>query len=96
LVINNLILEAKKIKSEAISDSSLAMQKRADHRKIVEKNSEVISIIQGENDRLVPMAKMKDMTRGFNNEIIIIPKAGHMGQHENTKAVSKAIEKILK
>jgi pimeloyl-ACP methyl ester carboxylesterase len=42
------------------------------------------------------MAKMKDMTRGFNNEIIIIPKAGHMGQHENTKAVSKAIEKILK
>ena len=71
------------------------MQNRKDHRSTLEKFSSEISIIQGEMDRLVPHEKMREMLDGLENKILIIPKTGHMGQHENTDLIRSSILTLL-
>jgi 2-succinyl-6-hydroxy-2,4-cyclohexadiene-1-carboxylate synthase len=93
--INNLLLDAKEMSAKDIADCSLAMQKRKDHRSTLKKYSSNISIIQGELDRLVPIEKMQEMLVGLQNKVIVIPKVGHMGQHENPTLLRHAIIKLL-
>jgi pimeloyl-ACP methyl ester carboxylesterase len=95
-IINNLLLSAKKMLATSIADCSIAMQKRRNHEATMNKHHSTIKLIQGEFDRLVPPKKMEEMLVGMKNELIIIPDAGHMGQHENTALVKKAILGLLK
>lgn len=93
--INNLLNEAKKMTAKSIADTSLSMQNRNNHTRTLKKFTSQIHIIQGELDRLVPLVKMRKMMCDLKNSIVVLPKTGHMGQHENPKLVRSAIDNFL-
>jgi len=94
-VLNNLLAAAKKMDPKDIISSSIAMQQRKSHKNTLAQFSDKIFIIQGEKDKLVPLAKMKEMTLGLKNKMIIIPGVGHMGQHEKPSIVREEILNFL-
>ncbi len=95
LAIETLIQEAFEIPAEHIASSAIAMRNRQDKLKIMLENSEKISILQGETDKLCPLERIEIDVAWSGIPITIIPNAGHMSHLENTKRVRTELLKIL-
>lgn len=90
-----LIDEVKQMSSEAIGICSIAMKNRQNHKVLVEKNQQIISIIQGNTDNVVPVKAMKENLSGINIEYIEII-SGHMSHIENTESMNEKLDKWIK
>lgn len=92
-VVNELILEAKSGVAEWYAYASIAMRERADFTKFFQKNSDLIDIIQGEKDALIPTATM--LEKASDKEVNIIKDSGHMSVFEKPEEVMQLLTKIL-
>ncbi|MFA7272599.1 MAG: alpha/beta hydrolase [Crocinitomicaceae bacterium] len=93
--INNLLLEAKTIKSQSIANCSIAMKDRKDHTQTVVKFRAELLIIQGEKDKLVPAHKMLKICAELSLNVTAVKNCGHMGQHEKPLIIQKTIVGFL-
>lgn len=93
--INNLLLEAKTIKSQSIANCSIAMKNRKDHAQTVVKFRSELLIIQGEKDKLVPAPKMLEKCAELDLNVASVKNCGHMGQHEKPLIIQKMIVGFL-
>lgn len=91
VAINSLLTSAKKMKASAIAESALSMQKRRNHRDLLLQYPNKIALVQGEEDKLVPLSVMKEKFFGLKNELIVIPSVGHMGQYENSSVIRQVL-----
>lgn len=86
-----LIAEADKIKSMCIAACSLAMRDRNDHTELIAALGENVLIIQGTEDRIIPIDLMRQKRKGINVNYIEVPLSGHMSHIEASDRTSQAI-----
>jgi 2-succinyl-6-hydroxy-2,4-cyclohexadiene-1-carboxylate synthase len=93
--INLLIEEAKQMSANAIAYSSLAMHNRTNNKKLLTENPSDIILIQGKEDKTIPLNTMTEMRLGLENQYIEIAEAGHMGHFEEPQTIKKIIYSIF-
>ena len=89
--IASLIHDAKTMTSDAIAFASIAMRDREDNTDLVNKLSQVeIYIIQGDEDKTIPLEVMKKNLL-LMDKLNIISNSGHMSHIEQSSRVSKLL-----
>jgi 2-succinyl-6-hydroxy-2,4-cyclohexadiene-1-carboxylate synthase len=93
--INSLQEEAKRMSANAIAYSSLAMYNRTDNKTLLQLHSKEILIIQGKEDKTIPLNLMNEMRLGLENQYFEIERAGHMGHIETPQEVKKILYSVF-
>lgn len=78
IIIDELIEDAKKMSTTAISKMTIAMRDRFDRSNILIKNKEKTLVIQGEFDHLIPTLKMKNFCEYNKIPFRLIKNSDHM------------------
>lgn len=93
--IASLIQDAKRMTSEAISFASIAMRDREDNTDLMnDSNQPQIYLIQGDNDKTIPLDLMYDRLLD-KKKVTVIANSGHMSHIEQSEQViSVLISKI--
>ena len=91
-----LIKEAESIHAESIADVSIAMSKRNDLSNLAVELGDRILVIQGADDTIVPVERMREMNSSGAFSYTELEDCGHMAHIEHPVVVRGAIEKFLK
>ena len=96
-VINAQISEAKKMKTEAIVGSLLAMKHRPDHKEFMKNRSFPLYYFLGGADPVLPINIVKEEISFLPGSVAhIADKAGHMGHFESTREAQEFIQRIAR
>ena len=91
--IANLIEAAIRMNAESIAAASLAMSKREDNTHFLKTENRPVLLIQGEEDKLIPLEIMKERTLGWT-EFVALP-SGHMSMLECPQMTNQVIALFL-
>lgn len=89
-----LLQEATQMTAEAIAFYAAAMRDRPSNESYALKMGEQLYVIQGEEDKIIPMDKM--MAFSDRISIQVLPQAGHMGHFESTGQAFTFISQFTK
>lgn len=96
-VINAQIDEAKKMKTEAIVGSLLAMKQRPDHIDIIKKRSFPLYYFLGDSDPVLPLNVVQQEIAQLPGSVTCIAQgAGHMGHFESSREAQEFIQRIAR
>lgn len=91
--IESLIEAANKMSAESIAGASLAMSKREDNTHFLKSETRPVLLLQGEEDKLIPLEVMKEKTFAWT-EFVALP-SGHMSMFECPEMTNQIIELFL-
>ncbi len=94
--VKTLISEALEMSSEAIGKTSIAMSKRRDYTDFVREHSAEFTCIQGVEDSIVPVKKMRRSLKGTDANYIELEGVGHMVHFEAPAKLNTLIDDFLK
>ena len=94
--VKSLISEAMEISPDAIGKASIAMSTRRDFSDYVREHSRDFTCIQGIEDAIVPMTKMRESLKGSTVNYVELKGVGHMAHFEAPKIVNETIDTFLK
>lgn len=92
-IISKLIDSANGMSPESIAMASLAMAGRVDHTEFLKTENRPVLIIQGEEDKLIPIEVMRESTSVWT-EFVALP-SGHMSMFECPEMTNQVIELFL-
>jgi len=92
--IESLIIDALKMKSEAIIASIKGMMKRPDRVHVLLKKGFKNTIITSLEDPIISVKQLKEISAQTNSEFYTL-NGGHMSTYENSKEVLKVLQKCL-
>ena len=90
-----LIQEASEMSAEAIAACSIAMSKREDHSGWVSENANIITVVQGTADQIVPESLMKEKLGTVDCTYVSIEGTGHMAHLESTELVKNVLGEFI-
>ncbi len=93
--VKGLIRDAMMMSPTAIAKSSIAMSRRVDQKYIIEKNQGIFTIIQGEQDPVVDVIRMRDQAENLVVNFIEMKNVGHMAHIESPQVINKYIREFL-
>lgn len=94
-VVTELLKEAQKMEAAAIAYASLAMRNRKNNHPLLKKYPNDFLLIQGMNDPLISVEKMKEEIGEIKVSLCILNDTGHMSQIEEPEKTLKAIVEFL-
>ncbi len=94
--VKTLISEALEMSSEAIGKASIAMSKRRDYTNFVRERSSEFTCIQGIEDSIVPVKKMRRSLKGTDVNYVELEGVGHMVHFEAPAKLNTLIDDFLK
>jgi len=93
--VKSLIQAAEKMSEKSIIQHTLAMRDRSDALDVVEQNNNLIYVIQGKFDQLIPFEKMRIYCEEVDVEYFEITSVGHMAHIEDTNTVVRMLSGII-
>ena len=93
--VQGLISEANKMSAEAIAYASLAMRARSDKTELLKFYPNMVFVLQGAHDPLIPLEHMTEKVKGLPVAYHVLPCAGHMGHIEDPEEVKKMLVQML-
>jgi len=93
--VQGLIKEAEEMKAQSIADISIAISKRNDLSELVIENNDRILVIQGVEDSIVPVERMRTAQVEANFAYKELSDCGHMAHVEQPNEVVSTILKFL-
>lgn len=93
--VNSLIEDAEKMSTYSIAQHTLAMRDRSDKLDVMEQYHDLIYVIQGKYDQLIPFEKMRAYCDEVGVAYFEINSVGHMAHIEDTSTVIRLITGII-
>ena len=90
-----LISEALEMSPDAIGKASIAMSKRLDFTDIVREQPIKFTVLQGKEDRIVPMKHMRKLLKGTGVNLVELDEVGHMAHFEARSELTSQIKEFL-
>ena len=94
-IIQQYISDAQMMSSDAIIAATYAMRDRPDQTAIMKKMGEGLTVIQGEQDHLIPANEMEHFCLSNGNNYHLIKNAGHMCHEEKPQETAMLMSEIL-
>lgn len=93
--IQQYISDAQMMSRDAIIAATYAMRDRPDQTAIMKKMREGLTVIQGEQDHLIPANEMEQFCQSNGNNYHLIKNAGHMCHEEKPSETTSKLNKIV-
>jgi pimeloyl-ACP methyl ester carboxylesterase len=93
--VDQLIEEALTMEAEAIALTTLAMRDRTSCEEVLEKYGNLLTVIQGKHDNLIPFEKMQEITSKYENNFFLLEEAGHMAHVEAYEEVVNYVMRVV-
>lgn len=93
--IRNLTNEASEMTPEAIIYATAAMRDRESNEEVCIRLGDHVKIIQGEEDKSIPLADMLDKTQGKAFNLAILPHVAHMSHVEANETLRIILQDFL-
>jgi len=94
-IIEQYIGDAQKMSSDAIVAATYAMRDRPDQTALMKLLGNKLTVIQGEQDHLIPAAEMEQFCKTNGNNYYLIRNAGHMCHEEKKQETITVFNQVL-